>query len=178
MPQNVQDKLKLVTPAVAFSETQLHWPVKDWHLKETHLHPSMELLQQIWFKRHTVWIYPALNKRNQFKCQVPLVRGEPVHVHQSGLVLICATGGMPLHVEGRILVQDVLSLAPHLPWVAAQLHLGDIPPLYSISSCLCSGLCVSPSRWLGLYNVTDVLWAICYWDKDVLRWSTGWLAPG
>lgn len=50
MPQNVLDKLKFVTPAMAFSKTQLYWPLWGWHLKETHLDVSMELLQQIQFK--------------------------------------------------------------------------------------------------------------------------------
>lgn len=38
-------------------------------------------------------------------------QAQSVHV----LVMICATGEMPLHVEGRILVQSVLYLVPHLP---------------------------------------------------------------
>lgn len=32
-----------------------------------------------------------------------------------GRIWIRATGGIPLHVEGRILVQGVLYLVPHLP---------------------------------------------------------------
>lgn len=38
-------------------------------------------------------------------------QAESVHV----LIRICAIGGMPLHVEGHILVQGVLYLVPRLP---------------------------------------------------------------
>lgn len=81
-------------------------------------------------------------------------QAQSVHV----LVMICATGEMPLHVEGRILVQSVLYLVPHLPWVAARLQSRDSTPVLYLS--LLRPLC-EPQPTIGLYNVTNVLWAIC-----------------
>ena len=57
--------------------------------------------------------------------------------------------GTPLHVEGRILVQGVLSLVPPICPVWQLSFIWETSPLYSIANCLCSGFCVGPSRWLG-----------------------------
>lgn len=146
MPQNVRDKLKPVTPAVAFSETQLFWPARDWHLKETHFHPSAGLLQQIQFNRHT---NVSSIEEKQFDCHRDHKYGW-ISLRPSIGPCFCSVAIVEnlQRVEGRILVRGVFRLVHRLPWVAARLHLGDIT-LYSISSCLCSGLCVSLSLWLG-----------------------------
>lgn len=60
-------------------------------------------------------MYPALSKETNLIATGTIIQVESVCVKQSALVLICAIGGMLLHVEGRILVQGVLCLVPHLP---------------------------------------------------------------
>lgn len=53
----------------------------------------------------------------------------------------------------------VCYLEPHLPRVAAQLHLrAQAPDLLPL---------LGPGP--ALHNVTSVLWAVCLWDKDVGR---------
>lgn len=56
-----------------------------------------------------------LSKETNLIASGTISQAESVPVHQSALILICAIAGMPLHVEGRILVQGVLCLVPHLP---------------------------------------------------------------
>lgn len=54
-------------------------------------------------------MYPAMSKEANLIAAIS--PAESVH----GRIRICAIGGIPLHVEGRILVRGVLYLVPHLP---------------------------------------------------------------
>lgn len=130
---------------MAFAETQLYWPGREWHLKETCLHPSEGLLQQIPFNRQTNITCAGQRPWSIF----PNIRAELVCVHPNVLSLICAMMGLFVHVQGRVLVRCVFCRALYDPPEWQPSFIWETPPLSSISCCLCSSLCVSLSCWLG-----------------------------
>lgn len=138
MPQNVQDKLKSATPALAFSETQLYWPARYWHLSWiTGANPIQDTYEciQCWVQKPIELPQATSGRLNQF-------------VSTSLLLFLICPRNAPILAQVVSLCRQCFVLSPVCPeWQIS--FIWETPPLYSISSCLCSGLCVSPSCWLG-----------------------------